>query len=59
MNFNIFFYCNYTVQHQEQQYCWNGATEEINIIIIIMYSLTYKTSINYIFPTLGEVYEVM
>ena len=27
---------DYTVQHREQRCCWNGAIEDINIIINIL-----------------------
>ena len=38
--FLIFFIdYNYTVQHHEQLSCWNGAIEEIHIIIIIKLSV--------------------
>ena len=44
--FTIFYF--YTVQHHEQRWCWNGAIEDINIIIIISRDIKTCIFVNYI-----------
>ena len=38
----LIFYYKYTVQRHKQWCCWNGAVEELNIIILNLINLCWK-----------------
>ena len=33
----VIFYHNYTVQHNDQRCCWNGAIEKIHLLSVLFY----------------------